>query len=191
MTFFHVLDSKPDNTEEPSARIFMKSPDSRKVQSIEKNPNVVTLKKQDKAIMSNYRPNSLTSVMEKLLKSITSTYIWEHLHKRNCSDQKHGFTRGISCLNKLLSFHKNAYEEGDKGKNCDIVVYLGLSKTFNKVPHYRFLNKIKSHRIGEKIIKWIKAWLTNHKQSTNKGINQAGHLLLVGSHRDQSWVHYS
>ena len=44
------------------------------------------------------------------------------------------------------------------------VVYLDFQKAFDKVPHQRFLLKLKAHGIGNDVINWIEKWLTHRRQ---------------------------
>ena len=44
------------------------------------------------------------------------------------------------------------------------VVYLDFSKDFDKVPHNRLINKIKTHGIGCFVANWIESWLSNRYQ---------------------------
>ena len=41
---------------------------------------------------------------------------------------------------------------------------LDYQKAFDKVPHQRLILKLKSHGMGNSIIKWIEQWLTDRKQ---------------------------
>ena len=56
----------------------------------------------------------------------------------------------------------------DKGKPVD-VVYLDFQIAFDKVPQKRLLCKIKVHRIGGSVLRWIENWLAERKQRV--GIN--------------------
>ena len=51
----------------------------------------------------------------------------------------------------------------DEGSPVD-VIYLDFQKAFDKVPHQRLILKLKSHGMGNSIIKWIEQWLTDRKQ---------------------------
>ena len=51
----------------------------------------------------------------------------------------------------------------DNGSPVD-VVYLDFQKAFDKVPHQRLLIKLKAYGIGESMINWIQAWLTDRRQ---------------------------
>ena len=44
------------------------------------------------------------------------------------------------------------------------VEYLNFQKAFDKVPHQRLLIKLKAYGIGESMINWIQAWLTDRRQ---------------------------
>ena len=44
------------------------------------------------------------------------------------------------------------------------VVYLDFQKAFDKVPHQRLLIKLKAYGIGESMINWVQAWLTDRRQ---------------------------
>ena len=44
------------------------------------------------------------------------------------------------------------------------VVYLDFQKAFDKVPHQKFLLKLKAHGIGNDVINWIEKWLTHRRQ---------------------------
>ena len=44
------------------------------------------------------------------------------------------------------------------------VVYLDFQKAFDKMPHQRLLIKLKAYSIGESMISWIQAWLTDRRQ---------------------------
>ena len=43
-------------------------------------------------------------------------------------------------------------------------INLDFQKAFDKVPHQRLILKLKSHGLGNSIVKWIEQWLTDRKQ---------------------------
>ena len=51
----------------------------------------------------------------------------------------------------------------DKGRAVD-VVYMDFSKAFDKVPHGRLVQKIKSHGIRGELARWIQNWLGHRRQ---------------------------
>ena len=88
----------------------------------------------------------------------------EHLNNYNLIlDSQHGFRKGRSCMTNLLLFLDKVTAAVDRGEGVD-VVFLGLAKAFDKVPHQRLLTKIKAHGIDGKVAAWISAWLSGRKQ---------------------------
>ena len=76
---------------------------------------------------------------------------------------QHGFRKGSSCLMNLLLFLDQVIHSIDEGHGVDIV-YLGLAKTFDKVPHQRLLEKLRKHGIGGKLLSVIENWLKGRRQ---------------------------
>jgi len=48
------------------------------------------------------------------------------------------------------------------------IVFLDLTKAFDKVPHKRLMEKVAQHGIGGKLYKLIEGWLGDRKQSLHK-----------------------
>ena len=48
------------------------------------------------------------------------------------------------------------------------IVFLDLAKAFDKVPHFRLLEKLKKHGINGKLLRVIDDWLRNRRQSLYK-----------------------
>ena len=76
---------------------------------------------------------------------------------------RHGYLKARSCLTNLLCFLEDITKWVDDGSPVD-VVYLDFQKAFDKVPHQRLLIKLKAYGIGECMINWIQAWLTDRRQ---------------------------
>ena len=70
---------------------------------------------------------------------------------------QHGFLKARSCLTNLLCFFEEITKWVDDGSPVD-VIYLDFQKAFDKVPQ-RIILKLKSHGMGNSIIKWIEQWL--------------------------------
>jgi len=41
------------------------------------------------------------------------------------------------------------------------VIYTGLEKAFDKIPHKRLISKLSSYGLNKEIISWIEAFLNN------------------------------
>ena len=131
-----------------------------------KEANVTPLfKKRSKSKTENYRPVSLTSVLCKLLETFIRDHKVDLLVKNKLiTKSQHGFLKARSYLTNLLCFLENITKWVDDGSPVD-VVYLDFQKAFDKVPHLRLLIKLKAYGIGESMINWIQAWLTDRRQS--------------------------
>ena len=57
-------------------------------------------------------------------------------------------------FNKYVMFFEDVTKWIDEGSPVDII-YLDFQKAFDKVPHQWLLHKLKSHGMGEGIIRWI------------------------------------
>ncbi len=90
-----VLKRVKNSIIENLVKIFNYSIESRNVPTDWKSANVVPVyKKGDKTNAGNYRPISLTSVIGKLLESILTKHITNHLEMNNLiKDSQHGFRR--------------------------------------------------------------------------------------------------
>ena len=130
-----------------------------------KTANVTPIhKKGDKSDPGTYRPVSITSIVGKLLESIITDKIVEHLASHSLlRDSQHGFRRNKSCLTNLLEFFNDIYKIHDETRAADII-YLDFQKAFDKVPHRRLLKKVEALGISGNILKWINNWLSDRKQ---------------------------
>ena len=76
---------------------------------------------------------------------------------------EHGFLKAKSCLTNVLCFLEEITKWVDDRSPVD-VIYLNFQKAFDKVPHQRLIRKLKSHGVGNSIIKWLEHWLTDRRQ---------------------------
>ncbi|HSZ24591.1 MAG TPA: reverse transcriptase family protein [Cytophagaceae bacterium] len=149
----------------PLTLVFKKLLETGFIPSDWKNANITPIfKKGSKKNPENYRPVSLTSHVCKTFERILTQYIVKHLEE-NCliNDTQHGFRKNRSCLTNLLEFSERVSNILDEGCPVDII-YLDFSKAFDTVPHERLAVKLKAHRIGGDVLRWIIAWLKDRKQ---------------------------
>ena len=86
--------------------------------------------------------------------------IYSHLE---ISERQHGFVKGRSCLTNLIEFFEEVMKMIDEFRTVD-VVYMDFSKAFDKVPHGRLVQKVKSHGIRGELARWIQNWLGQRRQ---------------------------
>ena len=110
-----------------------------------------------------YRPVSLTSHIAKVFERVIKKKIVNHLvENQRLNDGQHGFVPGRSTQSELLAHYNDIYDAIIDGKRID-TVFLDFAKAFDKVDHKILLEKVKKHRIGGKIGRWIEEFIKDRK----------------------------
>ena len=124
----------------------------------------IIFKKGKKTMPGNYRPVSLTCILCKCLEKIIRDHIVDHM-KRNklFSKFQYGFLSGRSVALQLLYAMEKWTEVIDNGGEVDCI-YTDFMKAFDRVPHKRLLEKMKSYGISDELCTWVEAFLTNRYQ---------------------------
>ena len=120
-------------------------------------------KKGEYCKTENYRLISLTSTIGKILESIIRVQVYQHL-TANYNDllvhNQHGFTSGRSCTTQLL--YTMDYWTSSLDNNIPVdILYLDFRKAFDTVPHCHLFIKLAAYGIRDKLLDWIKSFLTN------------------------------
>ena len=79
------------------------------------------------------------------------------------SNKQYGFIKGRSTVLQLLRILHDWTTQIDQDYQVD-VIYTDFEKAFDKVPHQRLLNKLKSYGITDALLKWIENFLCSRKQ---------------------------
>ena len=110
-----------------------------------------------------YRPVSLTSHVMKIFERVIKTKIIKHLISNQLiNDGQHGFVPGRSTQTQLLAHYNDIYEALMEGTRLD-TIFLDFAKAFDKVDHSILLEKVKKHKIGGKIGRWLGEFLSERK----------------------------
>ncbi|MCP3901156.1 MAG: reverse transcriptase family protein, partial [Desulfobacteraceae bacterium] len=130
-----------------------------------KKANVVPIhKKQHKTLVENYRPISLLSILSKIFEKIVFKYLFNYF-KDNfiLSLFQSGFQPGISTVTQLLEVYHHFCKAVDDNKEI-CVIFLDISKAFNRVWHKGLLFKLKQCGIRGKMFEWFVDYLDNRFQ---------------------------
>ena len=100
-------------------------------------------KKDNKDHVENYRPISLLSIISKVLEWCALIRLRDHLLLL-LDRAQHVFIPGKSCVTQLVEVIDYIGSLLDSGKQTD-VIYLGMSKAFDKVQHSLILDKLREY----------------------------------------------
>ena len=132
-----------------------------------KEANVTPVhKKNDKQMISNYRPISLLPILAKVFERIIFKNLYNYLiHNNLITKNQSGFRPGDSCPNQLLSLVHQIHTAFND-KNCLEVrsVFLDMSKAFDKVWHEGLLFKLQQNGIEGNLLNLLKNYLSHRKQ---------------------------
>nr|VZI40228.1 unnamed protein product [Spirometra erinaceieuropaei] len=121
-------------------------------------------KSGSRALATNYRPVSLTSICCKVMEKTIKRKLMAYLETHNLlSNAQYGFRRGRSCVTNLL-YTMQSWTRALDAKHTVHVAYIDFRKAFDSVPHQRLLHKLRIMGIGGKLLKWIENFLVGRSQ---------------------------
>ena len=128
-----------------------------------KPANIVPIfKKGKRDFVENYRPISLLPVISKVLERCVLAGLRDHI-SHLISREQHGFLAGRSCVTQLTSVLHYIGSQLDAGKQIGII-YLDMSKAFDKVDHTKLLGRLHQYGITGKLHDWFRSYLQRCKQ---------------------------
>lgn len=130
-----------------------------------KKANVLPLhKKSSKQYADNYRPVSLLCTLGKIFERIVFKHVYNHLHENKLlSIWQSGFIPGSSTVTQLIELCHKFSCALDECKDVR-VVYLDISKAFDKVWHKGLLFKLKKFGIQGNMLQWFSSYLSDRSQ---------------------------
>ena len=126
--------------------------------------NVVPIYKSgDRALATNYRPVSLTSIVVRSLERLIHKHMIFLTDQSLLCDNQHGFRKYRSCLTQLLQLLHRWFSTLDKHGAVD-VLFLDFSKAFDNVFHHHLFLKLNTYGIKGQLLGWIRNLLVGRKQ---------------------------
>ena len=121
-------------------------------------------KKCEQFIKENYRPISLLSCPSKIMERLVFIELYEYFTANNLLTQfNSGFKKNDSTVNQLINIVHHIYKGLDS--HYDVcMVFLDVSKAFDKVYHRGLLFKLKQLGICGNLFKWLESYLSCRKQ---------------------------
>ena len=149
----------------PLSHLFNKSLQTHSFPKMWKMANVLPIfKKGDKNTLGNYRPISLLNSMSKIFEKIIFKYLYNHF-KDNflISIWQSGFQPSLSTVTQLIELYHQFCKAVSEGKEIR-VVFLDISKAFDRVWHKGLLFKLKKFGVGGTLLDWFTNYLKDRCQ---------------------------
>ena len=150
---------------QPLKTLFSRSIDTGEIPDDWLKADIVALyKKGSRNEVSNYRPVSLTCIICKVLEGFIRDHIMDYFTENKLfSNKQYGFRKKRSTQLQILRILDDWTRAVQEGYQVD-AIYTDFEKAFDKVPHNRLLQKLRSYNIDKDIINWIQSFLINRKQ---------------------------
>ena len=145
-------------------------PDALKIAKV-----IPLFKKGDNTLITNYRPISLLSLLNKIFEKLLYRRLYKFLHKHNVLYKyQFGFRKGYSTTMALIEILNNIKIAIDNNKFvCGI--FLDLTKAFDTVDHQILLNKLHHYGVRGQTNNLFKSYLSNRKQFVKIGNSESSH----------------
>ena len=150
-------------------------PDALKIAKV-----IPVFKKGDKLLVSNYRPISLLSNINKIFEKLVYSRLYSFLELHKCIyDLQFGFRAKHSTQHALASLTEMVKQALDQG-NFACGIFVDFAKAFDTVDHSILLSKLEHYGVRGVANNWFRSYLTNRKQYVS--INGFDSSLCVMQH---------
>ena len=121
-------------------------------------------KKGDKLLVSNYRPISLLSNINKIFEKLVYSRLYSFLELHNCIyELQFGFRARHSTQHALASLTEMVRQALDGG-NFACGIFVDFQKAFDTVDHSILLKKLEHYGVRGIANNWFRSYLTNRTQ---------------------------
>ena len=145
-----------------------------------KRANVCPIyKKAEEFFTQNYRPISLLPTIAKVFEKVVFKHLFNFFRTNfTISLWQSGFLPGHSTVTQLIEIYDEFCKAVEKGKEIR-VVFLDISKAFDRVWHAGLLHKLHGSGIRGRLLQWLKNYLTDRQQrvTINGAKSEWGNIL--------------
>jgi hypothetical protein len=138
-------------------------------------------KKAEEFFKENYRPISLLSTIAKVFERVVFKHLFNFFRSNfKISLWQSGFLPGHSTITQLIEIYDEFCKAVENGKEIR-VVFLDISKAFDRVWHEGLLNKLKGCGIRGRLLQWLRSYLSERQQRvTINGVFSPWGKILAG-----------
>ena len=138
--------------------------DGKYIEKLKLSKTIPTFKKGSRLQISNYRPISLLSNLNKIMEKLVFNRLYAFLEKYNCLYKlQYGFRSKHSTTHALIDITENIRSALD-GNKLACGIFVDLQKAFDTVNHEILLEKLNYYGIRGNVNNWFKSYLQDRKQ---------------------------
>jgi len=122
---------------------------------------IAIYKKNDKALMDNYRPIALLSTFSKVFEKAFCKRLLSFLDNNDVlSESQYGFRKRRSTVHAVLEFYLHTINSMMNGEQI-LATYIDMSKAFDTVKHNILLKKLSLYGVRGPALSWVRSYLTD------------------------------
>lgn len=127
--------------------------------------------KGDKGLITNYRPITIVPTMSKVVESLVSSAIMNHMETNNLlTDVQYAYRKGRSTTSAALQLINEIIQTLDS-KLKVAAIFLDLSKAFDSIDHQLLIHKVKMYGIKGVELQLLESFLKNREQIVEVSID--------------------
>ena len=138
-------------------------------------------RKSDKSSVTNYRPISILPCPSKVIARLVFNELYDFCDKfKLLSEKNSGFKKNDGTINQLINLTNKIYQGLDDEYEI-AMIFLDLSKAYERICHKRLLFKLGKIGIGGSLLKWIESYLSGRSQRVFLNGKSSEFLNIFGS----------
>ena len=148
---------------------------------MEKANVVPVFKKNEKSSVTNYRPISLLPCPSTVIERLVFNELYDFCDKfKLLSEKNSGFKKNDGTINQLINL-TNKIHQGLDDEHEIAMIFLDLSKAYDRICHKRLLFKLRKIGIWGSLLKWIESYLSGRSQRVVLKGKSSEFLNIFGS----------